>query len=140
MTNNRLAWHLEDKHLLSNSQTGFRRNKSTIDQILKLSYTISKRLRRNHSVIGVFLDIEKAYDMMWTGHMLNKLLKMQIGRRMFDFIKDFVSNRSFHVKVGGEKSTAKTMENGTPHGSVISTTLFLIMINDLATKTPLVDL
>jgi len=42
---NRLIWHLEKHKLLNNAQTGFRRNRSTIDQIIRLQDTINRSLK-----------------------------------------------------------------------------------------------
>ncbi|EFA13308.2 RNA-directed DNA polymerase from mobile element jockey-like Protein [Tribolium castaneum] len=50
---------------------------------------------------------------------------------MLAFIKNFLSNRCFQVSANGCTSTVKSLENGTPQGSVLSTTLFNIAINDV---------
>ena len=46
--------------------------------------------------------------------------------KMFKVIEDFTSNRTFNVKVGVSKSQIRQLQNGTPQGSVISPTLFLV--------------
>src|SRR5206468_3671693 len=48
--------------------------------------------------------------------------------------------RTFQVRVGSELSEVKTLENGTPQGSIISPILFFIMINDIAEICPGVEL
>ena len=44
---------------------------------------------------------------------------------------DFLRGRTIQVKVGAELSSKHGVENGTPQGSVVSPTLFSIMINDI---------
>jgi len=131
MVTERLTYYLESKQLLSNSQSGFRRNKSTIDQILKLQDTISKYNRNRGFTVGVFLDFEKAYDMVWRAGLMSKVKKLGINGNLFQFIREFIQNRTFEVKVGAECSEKRILENGTPQGSVLSPMLFLIMINDI---------
>ena len=51
---------------------------------------------------------------------------------MFNFIKDFLQDRKIQIKVNQETSELYDLPNGIPQGSVISPTLFNIMIDDLA--------
>ena len=127
-------------NLFNPNQTGFRNHKSTTDQILRLQDTILRNIKNKNTVLGVFLDLEKAYDMLWKRGLLHKINHININGKMFTYIKSFINNRTFHVKVGGKISSVKTSQNGTPQGSVISPTLFLIMINDLSTTSPEIKL
>ena len=140
MVTNRLTHYLESNHLLTNYQTGFRKDRSTLDQILKLQDTISKHNSNRGFTVAAFLDFEKAYDMLWRPGLLMKIKRLGIHGNMFSFIESFVSERTFQVKVGSVLSEAKILENGTPQGSIISPILFLIMINDMAEICPGVEL
>ena len=50
---------------------------------------------------------------------------------MYDWIREFLTDRTIQVRVGVELSGVHTLENGTPQGSVISPILFICMVNDL---------
>ena len=50
---------------------------------------------------------------------------------MFNFIKSFLTNRSFQVQMNLSYSEIKNLENGVPQGSILSPILFSILINDL---------
>lgn len=131
----RLQWYLESKSLLSNSQTGFRRQLSTIDQIIKLQDDISKSLSNKNHTLGLFLDFERAFDLLWHAGLLAKLKKLGIQGRMYNWILEFITKRTFQVRVGKHLSQTHPIENGTVQGSIISPLLFLIMINDLPSYT-----
>ena len=52
------------------------------------------------------------------------------------FIKAFLANRKFKVKVGNTFSTLHSQEEGVPQGSVLSVTLFALSINGIASVIP----
>jgi len=87
-------------------------------------------MANKHNVLSVFIDIEKAYDMVNKEVLLSKLLSYGIAGRMFHFIRSFLSNRTFQVRIGSTLSMTKRLENDTPQGSVLSPILFSL-INDL---------
>ncbi len=100
-----------------------------MDPVLCLEDEIRKSQVNRESVVAVFLDVEKAYDMMWKEGLLIKLHLLGVGGRAFNWVKDFLYGRSIRVTIGKELSGSYMVENGTPQGSVISPLLFIIMIN-----------
>ena len=134
LVTNRLNWYLESNKLLNESQCGFRKNRSTIDQLVRLHDAINKSLSTGGYLVGVFIDFQAAFDLVWREGLLYKLRGLGIGGNMHRWINDFLTGRTIKVKVGGEISDSQTLDNGTPQGSVISPLLFLIMINDIPTE------
>uniref|UniRef100_A0A3B3CGC5 Reverse transcriptase domain-containing protein n=1 Tax=Oryzias melastigma TaxID=30732 RepID=A0A3B3CGC5_ORYME len=136
MVNVRLTWYLEKHKWIATCQSGFRTGRGTLDPVLCLENEISKARVNKEMVAAVFMDIEKAYDMMWKDGLMIKMRRMGVNGRMFDWIRDFLEDRKIQVRVGKMMSGQFRTENGTPQGSVISPTLFLIMINDIFDKVP----
>ena len=131
MVAKRLGWFLETHNLLDKLQSVFRPERSTLDHVLQLHDTVYKSLINHRSVIAIFLDIERAYDMVWRDGLVIKLARLGIQGNMLKWIRSLISNRSFQVRVGLELSNKMILENGIPQGSVISPLLFAVMINDL---------
>ena len=129
----RLRFWLEENDKLNVFQSGFRKDRSTMDHILRLADDIHRGNFSKQSTIAVFLDLEKAYDLVWHGGLLYKMKSIGIKGNIFNFIKDFLHDRQIRVRVGNDLSSSKSLSNGTPQGSVISPLLFLIMINDIPT-------
>jgi len=126
----RLNWFLEYHNVLHISQSGFGQRRKTTDH-LRLHDAIRKSMANKHDVLSIFIDIEKAYDRVNKEVRLSKLLSYDISGRMFHFIRSFLSNRSFQVRIGSTLSMTKRLENGPPLGSVLSPILFSLMINNL---------
>lgn len=61
---NRLTYEIESKGLFTPYQSGFRKGRTTMDSILCLESEIRKAQTNKEAVIGVFIDVEKAYDML----------------------------------------------------------------------------
>ena len=137
MANNRLVFFLEKNNLLYKFQSGFRKGRSVLDHIAALANEARKSLNNQESLLGVFLDIHKAYDSVWKDFLLNKITNLGINGRMFEWIRDFLSNRSFQVRVGQNLSSIFHTDKGIPQGSSLSPTLFNIMINDVASHSKL---
>ncbi len=65
MITERIAFYLESIGILSPHQSGFRRGRGTMDPIICLETDIKKAQVNKESVMAVFFDVEKAYDMVW---------------------------------------------------------------------------
>ena len=131
MVANRLCWFLETNKLFNKNQSGFRRNRACIDQIMRIQDDIHKSIHNKGSTVGLFIDLEKAFDLIWKEGLTHKMRQLGIQNEMLKYISDFLRNRTIQVRVGKELSDIIQLENGSPQGSVLSPILFLIMMNDL---------
>lgn len=127
----RMMFFLESNKLLNKNQAGFRQHRSTLDQLVQLADKIHKGNKNRMFTVGVFLDLEKAYDMVHKPSLLFKLSNLGFSNRILNYVKAFLTDRTFQVISQGELSSIYTQVNGVPQGSVISPLLFLILINDL---------
>ena len=81
MINDRLVWF--QKHNGSRFETFVR------EGVLK-----------GEHVVSVFFDLEKAYDTTWKYGIMKDLHEMDLRGRLPLFIKNFLSERNFRVRVG----------------------------------------
>lgn len=134
MVNKRLVWYIEKNCLLNINQSGFRRNRSTIDNLAVLHSHIMESFSTKKDLIAVFFDIRKAYDCVWRKLIFQKLIASEIEGNMAAFISNFLKNREFSCLVGNTLSDYFCLENGVPQGSVLSVTLFLLAIDSIFTN------
>ena len=114
--NFRLVWFLESNNFLSNRQFGFRKNKCTLDPLLMLTREIQRAFANQCQTIGVFFDLERAYDTTWRAGILRQLAAWGVGGNLFNSIKNFLSNRYLKVRVGSEFSSLYQQRGRNPSG------------------------
>src|ERR1700755_643843 len=133
---NRKIWkHLNSSNLISDRQYGFRKERSTGDLLSLLSDSWSSALRGFGESFAVALDILKAFDRVWHKALISKLPSFGIYPSLCDLFSNFLSSRSIAAVVDGHRSSFKSVNSGVPQGSVLSTTLFLLFINDFLSIT-----
>ena len=131
MVNNRLQWYLEKHKLYNPNQSGFRKNRNTMEQCIRLENDIQKSFVNKYITVGVFIDFQKAFDMLWKHGLLQKMVSLNIYGNMLSYVNGYLSNRTLQVRINNTCSDTYIVQNGTPPGSCISPTLFNIMVNDL---------
>ena len=129
VTNRRLLSFLEDNNVLSQTQTGYRKHRSTEDQLALIAQDIENAFQEKKKVVAIFFDLTKAFDKVWREGLLLKVLQSWVSGRMYKWIRCFLQDRSARVKVDGYMSESVKMREGVPQGGVISPTLFLLYIN-----------
>lgn len=136
MVNRRLVWFLERNELICPVQSGFRANRSTTDNLVQLDSAVHAARRSRQHLIGVFFDIQKAYDTAWRYGILSKMFAFGLRGCLPLFVQGFLTNRRICVRVGGVLSSERVLEEGVPQGSVLSCTCFMIAMNDIARNIP----
>ena len=131
MINDRLVWFLESNYLISGNQAGFRKNYSTNDHLVRLESFIRNAFIKKEHCVAIFFDLDKTYDTTWKYDIMKDLHAIGLRGRLPNFISNFLSDRSFNVRIGSTLSDTFEHEQGDPQGSILSPTLFNIKINNI---------
>ena len=134
--NHRLMCFLETEKIISEEQSGFRQFRSTEDQVTYLSQEIEDAFQEKKVLYATWIDLQKAFDKVWTDGLLVKAQRCGIGGKMYRWISSFLLNRKARVTVDGKVSRKFLLRHGVPQGGVISPTLFLIFKDDLVKELP----
>jgi retron-type reverse transcriptase len=128
----RLHSFLTKHNILYDYQFGFRSNHSTILAVTEIVDNIREELDYSNHVLGLYLDLSKAFDCVNHDILLNKLSHYGIRGTTLDWFKSYLSSRTQKSFVNNTYSDAYRISTGVPQGSVLGPILFLIYVNDIA--------
>ena len=123
--------HFRANDLLSRCQHGFRAGRSCLTNLLTTWDQVTRQLQAGSSVDVAYLDITKAFDTVNHRLLLLKLENLQVHPAVIGWIRSFLEERTFQVRVDGSLSEPTAAPSGVPQGSVLGPLLFLAYINDL---------
>ena len=128
----RLMNFFERHKILYDLQFGFREGHNTS---LALTYLIDKvisSLEKGEYVVGIFVDLSKAFDTVNHKILLGKLFRYGVRGVALDWLSSYLSNRTQYVSYNGVDSECMSISCGVPQGSILGPLMFLVYINDLA--------
>ena len=129
LVTNRLRYFAECHNLLTPFQAGFRNGRSTEDQLLRHSQSISDGFQHvpMQRTVMALIDYSRAYDKVWQDALLFKMQQMGVPTKMLRWVQVWLSNRLTWVTFDGEKSKTVILKQGVPQGSVLSPLLFFFL-------------
>ncbi|GFN90799.1 reverse transcriptase-like protein [Plakobranchus ocellatus] len=83
MVNARLYHYLEQCACLDESQSGFQKHRTTVDQLVGFTQSVINALQAKTHTVAVFVDLEKAYDLVWRTRLTVRLQEHGITGRMY---------------------------------------------------------
>ena len=116
---------------MSDKQFGFRQGYGTNLALGELLNSIVESFEKKLIMVGIFLDLSKAFDCIDHDILLRKLNHYGIRGLVLDWFKSYLSNRKQFVTIQGCNSKHETISVGVPQGSILGPLLFILYVNDL---------
>jgi hypothetical protein len=129
MVGKRLQYLAESHGMLNPDQSGFRSQRSTEDQVIRLSQAISDGFQAKKPANGTvlaLLNFLKAYNKVCRADLLATMLRKGVPVRYVWWIQGFLSNRQARVCLNRAYSRTWVMRESVPQGSVLAPLLFLL--------------
>ena len=122
-----MSTFLEMANYFNENQAGFRKKGSTLGQLFKLSQSVRTALKKHKKAVGVFLDVENAFDAVLLHGLKYKLGRAEVNlpTKMIRIRSSLLTNR--HLRVYQDKAISNKIElkAGTPQDSALSPLLFI---------------
>ena len=135
--NDQLMDYLLAQGLISPTQYAFRPNSSTTLALQAVLNDIHERRKKHQPVLAIYVDLSKAYDTVSHPKLLQKLRReFNFTPETVQFFSSYFRNRQQETHTQHSTSTAQTITHGIPQGSTLSTTLFLLYINNIIKTVP----
>jgi len=77
---------IQQNHLIADTQFGFRKKHSTVNQLARIVDHITHGYNQRKHTGMALLDLEKAYDTVWTTGLLCKLTALKIPKYLLPFL------------------------------------------------------
>ena len=88
-----LSGYLDDESLLTDSQYGFRKSRSTTLAVTQFLNHVNLALNRKNPTIALFIDFKKAFDCLQYPQLFQKLGKLNLNQTVINWIKDYLTDR-----------------------------------------------
>jgi len=131
MINNKLVWYLERNNFITPVQSGFRKQRSTTDHLVRLESFVREAFVQRHHAVAIFFDLEKAYERTWKYGIMKDVHNAGLRGRLPCFIEGFLRNRNFCIRLASCLSDLHEQEMGVPQGSILLVALFGLKINSV---------
>ena len=136
LVNQKLLNFFESNKLFPASQHGFRRGHSTFTAVAQMheQWILNKENKKQQAVS--LLDLSAAFDTISKDIICKKLKVFGCDKTSVKWVYSYLSKRSQQVMIGSELSEPIELLLGSPQGSILSPTLFIILIADMELYCP----
>lgn len=116
---------------IGEQQSGFRRNRSTIDNIFIVRQIFERCLEYNIELHNIFIDYTQAFDSVYRNKIKEALMMYKVPNKLIRLIMLTLHNTKASVKINNELSSEFEITTGVKQGDPLSATLFSLIVDTI---------
>ena len=117
--------------IISDSQSGFRRHRRCLHQLLKLTNTIEDSNLHKHPLFVLYLDFKGAFPSVDHSRLTDCMSLLGLPKDAIDTVRDLYTDNTTSLLLPGGVTAPVTIKRGTIQGDSLSPLLFLFYIEPL---------
>lgn len=127
-----LTEYITKNRLFPELQSGYRKDHSCETAVIKIHNDVLIAMDKQSHVCLMLIDLSAAFDTVNHEYLLKRLQNVyQLKGIIIEWIRSYLSGRSFKVSVNGSYSDEATLEIGVPQGSILGPLLFILYTKGL---------
>ena len=119
--------HLLSTNIFPDNQSAYRRLYSTETTLCAVMNSLVVNMDKGKCSVLILLDLSAAFDTVDHKLLLQDCNEVGIVGNALEYLKSYLSNRSYKVKIRKSFSSVKINKRGVPQGSVLGPILFLYL-------------
>ena len=121
----------ECDHIIPAYQHGFKRQRGTATQLLRMGAFITDALDNSNSVAMISTDLSKAFDSINHRRLTHKLRAANIPNNIIKLLEDYLADRRVRGRFRTVAGTEQRVPHGVPQGSVLGPLVFNLYVHDI---------
>jgi len=127
----RIEKFVDENHTINREQGGFRPGRECVEQTFSITQHVKQRRGNGKKTYLIFIDLRKAYDLVWRDGLWKGLFDKGIKGKMLRMLKSMYDRTLMAVKVAGKVSNPFSIQKGVKQGASLSPMLFDLFIDSL---------
>ncbi|CAH2106185.1 unnamed protein product [Euphydryas editha] len=123
---------LETHNILTDSQHGFRKGRSTVSALSSFAEYVNEALDSGEQLIAIFIDYKKAFDTLDHNILLQAMHECGIRGPTNNWFRSYLSNRKIRTLINGVTGEDAAVSSGVPTGSVFGPVGYVMHVNSVA--------
>ena len=134
MVANKFRWWLEREKILPDSQMGFRKGFSCMDNVTNVALLIEESFQKKEHTLGVFLDVVGAFLNVQPDILAKTLDQIGCPTNLIKFCLFLSQERLVFTQINSE--SPRILSKGVPIGGILSPILYIIYVYRIVEDLP----